>query len=62
MTDAFKVGFGPFAAPSKGVVVVFCDEGLKLGPATRRILGAGVVVQVARVADSGQDVHMLVAQ
>ena len=32
MTDAFKVGFGPFTAPSKGVVVVFCDEGLKFGP------------------------------
>ena len=50
MTDAFKVGFGPFTAPSKGVVVVFCDEGLKFGPATRRILGAAVVDQVARVA------------
>jgi Leucyl aminopeptidase len=50
MTDAFKVGFGPFTAPSKGVVFVFCDEGLKFGPATRRILGAAVVDQVARVA------------
>jgi len=50
MTDAFKVGFGPFTAPSKGVVVVFCDEGLKFGPATRRVLGTAVVDQVTRVA------------
>ena len=50
MTDAFKVGFGPFTAPSKGVVVVFCDEGVKFGPATRRVLGTAVVDQVTRVA------------
>ena len=31
MTDALKLGFGPFAAPGKGVLVVFCDDGLKFG-------------------------------
>ena len=41
MTDALKLGFGPFTAPAKGVFVVFCDEGLKFGPATRRALGGG---------------------
>ena len=40
MTDALKVSFGPFAVPTKGVLVVFCDEGLKFGPATRKALGA----------------------
>jgi len=39
MTDAFKVGFGTFVVPAKGVFVVFCDEGLKFGPATRKALG-----------------------
>ena len=39
MTDALRLGFGPFTAPAKGVLVVFCDEGLRFGPATRRALG-----------------------
>ena len=38
MADARKLGFAPFAAPSKGVLIVFCEEGLKLGPATRKAL------------------------
>src|SRR5262249_28474874 len=42
MTGAFKVGFGPLAAPAKGVLVVFCDEGLKFGPATRKAMGSAV--------------------
>ncbi len=40
MTDAVKLGFGPFSAPGKGSLVVFCDDGLKFGPATRKLLGA----------------------
>jgi leucyl aminopeptidase len=40
MTDALKLGFGPFAAPSKGVLIVFCDERLKFGRATAKALGA----------------------
>jgi leucyl aminopeptidase len=54
MTDALKLGFGNFAAPMKagpsGVLVVFCDDGLKLGAATRRILGSasGLVARAAK--------------
>ena len=40
MADARKLGFAAFARPAKGVLVVFCDEGLKFGPATRKALGA----------------------
>ncbi|MCK9916328.1 leucyl aminopeptidase [Microbacteriaceae bacterium K1510] len=40
MTDALKLGFGPFAAPARGTFVVFCDDGLKFGPATRKALGS----------------------
>jgi leucyl aminopeptidase len=40
MADAPKFTFGPFSAPSRGVLVVFCDDGLKFGPATRKLLGA----------------------
>jgi len=39
MTDAVKVGFVPFSAAARGVLVVFCDETLKFGPATARALG-----------------------
>jgi leucyl aminopeptidase len=51
MPNALKLGFGPFTAPARGVFVVFCDEGLKFGPATRRALG-GVTDIVARAARS----------
>jgi len=49
MTDAFKLGFGPFIAPAKGILVVFCDDGLKLGPTTRKTLGSAADL-VARAA------------
>ena len=39
-----KLGFGPFRAPSEGILVVFCDDSLNIGAATRKILG--------KVADS----------
>ena len=39
MSDAVKVGFVPFSASPRGIVVVFCDETLKLGAATRKALG-----------------------
>jgi leucyl aminopeptidase len=52
MTDTLKLGFGPFTAPAKGVLVVFCDAGLRFGPATRKILGSVVeVVKRAAKAD-----------
>ena len=31
MSGALKLGFAPFSAPAKGVLVVFCEEGLKFG-------------------------------
>ncbi len=39
MSDAVKVGFVPFSAASRGILVVFCDDTLKSGAATRKALG-----------------------
>jgi leucyl aminopeptidase len=38
MPATLKIEFVAFARPAKGVLVVFCEEGLKLGPATRKAL------------------------
>jgi leucyl aminopeptidase len=38
MSDAVKLAFGPLAAPSKGVLIVFTDENLKFGPGSRAAL------------------------
>jgi leucyl aminopeptidase len=38
MAEGPKLGFAPFAAPSKGVLVLFCDEKLQFGPAARKVL------------------------
>src|SRR4051812_30050958 len=52
MADVRKPEFGPFATPGKGVLIVFCEEGLKFGPATRKALGpTGNLVQRAAAAD-----------
>jgi leucyl aminopeptidase len=50
MADAPKLAFGAFTAPSKGVMVVLCDDGLKFGPATAKALGAatGLVARAAK--------------
>jgi leucyl aminopeptidase len=50
MPDALTLGFCPYAAPKQGVLVVFCDDGLKFGPATARALGsaAGLVARAAK--------------
>ncbi len=40
MSDAVKVGFVPLSAAPRGILVVFCDDALKYGPATRKALGA----------------------
>ncbi|MBY0380302.1 MAG: leucyl aminopeptidase [Xanthobacteraceae bacterium] len=51
MTDAVKVGFVPFSAAPRGVLVVFTDETLKFGPATRKVLaGAEDVIKRAATA------------
>ena len=39
MSDAVKVGFVPFSAAPRGVLVVFCDDELKFGATTRKALG-----------------------
>jgi leucyl aminopeptidase len=39
MTDAVKVGFVPFSTAPRGILVVFCDDALKLGETTRKVLG-----------------------
>ena len=44
MAADLKLGFAPFRAPSQGILVVFCDDSLNIGAATRKILG--------KVADS----------
>jgi leucyl aminopeptidase len=39
MPDAVKVGFVPFSAAARGLLVVFCDDSLKFGAATAKALG-----------------------
>src|SRR5581483_7030819 len=51
MPNALKLDFGPFDVPRKGALIVFCDEGQKFGPATRKVLGEAANV-VARAAKS----------
>ena len=51
MAAVFKFGFTPFASP-RGVLVVFCEESLKLGPATQRVLAPlGDLIRRAAAAD-----------
>jgi len=49
MPVAPKFGFVPFSTVARGPLVVFCDDTLKLGPATRKALGnaAGIVKRAA---------------
>jgi leucyl aminopeptidase len=49
MAKDLKLGLAPFRAPTKGVLIVFCDESLNIGAATRKILGkaADSVTQAA---------------
>ncbi|MGX9424591.1 MULTISPECIES: leucyl aminopeptidase [Bradyrhizobium] len=53
MSDAVKVGFVPFSAPVRGLVVVFCDEALKFGAATDKALGKAAET-VKRAAAANQ--------
>jgi leucyl aminopeptidase len=53
MPAALKLGFGPFAAPAKGVFVVFCDDHRKFGTATAKALGrAAALVERAAKAEN----------
>jgi leucyl aminopeptidase len=40
MAGAVKVGFVPFSAASRGILVVFCDDAVKFGAASQKALGA----------------------
>jgi hypothetical protein len=52
MADARKLAFAAFTPPTKGVLIVFCEEGLKFGPAARKALApADDLVQRAAAAD-----------
>jgi leucyl aminopeptidase len=52
MSDTLKIGFSAPAAPAKGVLVLFCESGLKLGPAARKVLApAGDLLTRAAAAD-----------
>jgi leucyl aminopeptidase len=52
MADARKLVFSSFAAPAKGVLVLFCEEGLKFGPAARKALApTGDLVKRAAAAE-----------
>ncbi|WP_319797610.1 leucyl aminopeptidase [Nitrobacter sp.] len=44
MPDAVKVGFVPFSAAPRGILVVFCDETLKFGRAASKALGASAAI------------------
>jgi len=49
---ALKLEFAPLSTPAKGVLVVFCDEGLKFGSATRQVLAeTGDLVSRAAAAE-----------
>lgn len=53
MSDAIKVGFVPLASAARGILIVFCDDALKVGPATAKALGeAAELVKRAAAADS----------
>jgi len=52
MPDALKVGFAPFTTPGKGVLILFCGEGLEFGTAARKALsGADDLVKRGAEAD-----------
>ena len=39
MSDAVKVGFVPFSAAPRGILVVFCDDALNSAPALAKFWG-----------------------
>jgi leucyl aminopeptidase len=52
MADNLRIRFGGFSASRTGVLVVFCDDGLRLGARTRAILGpAAALVTRAAAAE-----------
>ncbi|MGC2086088.1 MAG: leucyl aminopeptidase [Bradyrhizobium sp.] len=53
MPDAVKVGFVPLSATPRGIVVVFCDDGLRIGQASQKALN-GAADLIKRAAATAQ--------
>src|SRR5262245_59805278 len=53
MTDAVKVGFVPLSSAARGILVVFCDDSLRIGAAARKALGGNGDL-IKRAAAAGQ--------
>jgi leucyl aminopeptidase len=51
MSLKLNIEFDRFKAPAKGVLIVLCDDALKMGAATRKLLG-GAVDLVSRAAEA----------
>jgi leucyl aminopeptidase len=52
MPGVLKLRFAPFSTPAKGVLVLFCEEGLKFGAAARKALNpTGDLITRAAAAD-----------
>src|SRR4030088_2129637 len=49
MSDSVKVGFVPFSTAPRGILMIFCDDTLKFGPAAGKALGdaTGLVKRAA---------------
>ena len=54
MASEVKLDFARIRMPARGVLVVFCDDALKLGAATRKILGKATDL-VSRAAQALTD-------
>ncbi len=55
MPGVLKLGFAPFSRPARGVLVLFCEEGLKFGSAARKALDpTGDLITRAAAADRFQ--------
>jgi leucyl aminopeptidase len=53
MSDAVKIGFLPLSTAPRGTLAVFCDDSLKFGSATRKVLGSAASL-VKRAASTSQ--------
>jgi leucyl aminopeptidase len=52
MAEAIKLGFAALSTPPKGILILFCEEGLKFGSASRKFLApSGDLLQRAAAAD-----------
>ena len=55
MSATLQLKFAPFGAPTKGILVIFCEEGLKFGSAARKALApAGDLVTRAAASERFQ--------